>query len=78
MCDGQFGLIEAIEHKIEMEKNNNRPIHSGTYREEPQAREFEKQEINLVLAMDAIEPRKTEWASSIVFVTSKTEIFAFV
>lgn len=61
-------LYKAVQHQIKLEKTENRPIQSILYDAGPKARELEKQEINQILAMDAIEYVKTEWASPIVFV----------
>lgn len=56
---------------------DSRLIQSASYHTSPKAREFEKQEIDQVLAMDVIEPTQTEWALPIDFVEMKDRKLRF-
>lgn len=71
MSDGHLRSIKAVQHRVELHKTDRQPIHSATYCTGPKATEFEKHEINWILAVDNIEPTQMEWASPIVFVTKK-------
>lgn len=50
---------------------NSLPIHSSSYQTGPKLREFEKQNIDLLLTMHAIEPSQTKWPLPIVLVQMK-------
>lgn len=54
-------------------KTDSRPIHATQYPAGPKARKLENQEINIILAMDAIHHAQMEWASAIVTVHRKDE-----
>lgn len=53
--NGLLGSIEAVQHRINLDKRENRPIHHALYRGGLKAIESEKQETDEVLAMDVIE-----------------------
>lgn len=69
--DGHLGSIIAVQHRTELEKTNNSLIYSSLSRAGPKTREFKKQEINQMFAMDVIEPAQTKWASPIYLVQMK-------
>lgn len=67
MWDGHLGSIEAVLHRLELNKTDARPILSASYRPTQEAGEFEKQDIDQMLFMDGIQPAQTQWSSPIVF-----------
>lgn len=71
MSDGHYGRIKAAKHRFELISSDKRPINSAPYRAVPCAREFEKYEIDKMLATDVTEPAQTEKVSSIGFVPEK-------
>lgn len=73
--DGHLESIEAVQHRIKLDKTDRRPIHPAPYYAWPKAREFENQESNWMLAMDVIRPRQAELTSRIVFVPEKDGTF---
>ena len=77
MWDGRLGTITAAKHRIDLDPVDSRPIHSAPYRAGPKAREFEKQEIQKMLAMNVIEPAQSEWAAPIVFAPKKDGALRF-
>lgn len=48
-------------------------MNSVLYRAWPRSRDFEKSEIEKVLAMNVIEPAQTEWVSLVFFAQNKNE-----
>lgn len=68
MWNGHFGSIKTVQHRFELNEKDNRPIFPAPYHASWKVREFEKQEIIRILAMDSIEPVQAEQASPIVFV----------
>ena len=68
MWDGHLGHIHAATHRIELVADDTLPVHCAPYRAGPNAREFERQEMQKMVDMGVIEPAQTEWASPIVFV----------
>lgn len=51
-----------MQHQIELDQTDSRPINSVPYRAKPKEREFQKQEPDRLIAMGIIEPDQTEWA----------------
>lgn len=43
MWDGQHWSIKGVQHRIQLEKSEDRPLHSALYRSRPKPREFNKQ-----------------------------------
>ena len=70
MWSGQLGTISATEHRIEVDRDS-RPIYQQPYRAGPKARDFEKEEVDRMLAAGVIEPSSADWASPVVFVPKK-------
>lgn len=77
MWDGRFGSIKVVPQQIELDKTDNRPSHSSSYRAVPKPREFEKQDVDRMLAMDVVQPVQTEWASTMVLVSKKDGALRF-
>lgn len=77
MWDRYLGSIKAVQRGIEVDKTDTQPVHLGSNRKELKGREFEKQELYPVLAMDVIEHVQTEWALPIVFVPKKDKTLCF-
>lgn len=75
---GTFIRLEQGSSKIEGEMTDNIPMNSPRYRAATKAREFEKQQINRMLAMDDIEPAQTEWDSPIVFIPKKRRNYSYL
>lgn len=67
MWDGHLGTIRQTKHRIEL-KPDSKPVHQPPYRNGPDGRERERQEIQKMLDMDVIEEAECEWASPILFV----------
>lgn len=76
MSDDYLGPIKTVQLRIELDKTDSRPICSAPCQGR-KPREFEKKEINEMLAIDVIDPAQTEWASSIVFVPNKDGALCF-
>lgn len=66
MWDGHLESMKTVQHRIELEKSKNRPIHLARYRYRPKATEPDKRQIERMVAMDVIEPAQTEPGSLIV------------
>lgn len=64
------GSIKVL-HQVDIEMMDKRPKHSAPYHAGPNARDFKKQEINRMFAMDVIEPAHTECALLMLFVLKK-------
>lgn len=77
MLDEKIDWIKAVQHRIELNKKDGRPIHSAPYRFDKKAREFEKPETDRMLSMDVIESGQTEWTLLIVLVPKKDGIIRF-
>lgn len=71
MWGGQLCSTTTMQHRIELKNTDNRPIFSAPYRAGPKSREFEKQEMNGMRAMNIIEPAQTELVLPILFVPKK-------
>lgn len=69
--------MKAIQHRIELDKANGRPIPLALHRTDPKARDLEKQEPDRMLTMTVIEPTQTGWASPIVLLPKKCDTFRF-
>ena len=76
MWSGRLGTINATKHHINVDPSAQ-PIYQQPYRAGPKAREFEKQEIDRMLAEKVIEPSDAEWASPVVFVPKKDGTLRF-
>lgn len=61
--DGHLGWSSIAILRIELTSDDNRPIHAAPYRAGPKPQEFERSEIERMLAMTVIEPAQTEWAA---------------
>lgn len=60
MWAGNYGLIKAVQPRIELTKKHGQRTHSAPYWADPKAREFKKQEVDRMLAMNVIQPAKTK------------------
>lgn len=67
ILDGCLGCIFAVSHRGDLESSNISPIKSRPYRVGPKDDDFEKSELDNMLAMNVFEPAQTEWASPVVF-----------
>lgn len=77
MLDGPFGRITMVKHRIELLLPDPSPVHSAPYQSGPETREFEKAEIDKVLAENVIDPAQTELAARKYSFPKKTELTHF-
>lgn len=75
--EGHLGSINAVPHQTGLVESRDRPIHSAWYRDHPNVRELENQEIEKMLAIDVIKPAQTNWASQFVFMRRKDGTLRF-
>lgn len=57
--DGHIGRIKEVKHRIELTLETDRPIHISLYPAGPAARQFQKWEIDKMVAQGVIEPSET-------------------
>lgn len=74
MWDGHLGRISTAKHRIELSDPNTAPVLSAPPHDGPKTREFERIEVDKMLAENVIEPAQTEWASPIVFTPKMMEL----
>lgn len=77
MRDGHLRWIKAVQNRINFGKTDSQTIHSSAYDGRPKAWEFEKREIDWMLATDFIEPMQMKWASPIALVPKEDKNFRF-
>lgn len=71
MSDGRVQSISTVKPRVHLDFLNTCPIHSASYRAGPTARDFERSEVNNMLAIKVIQPAQTEWEPPVVFVSKK-------
>ena len=76
MWSGDLGTISVTKHRIDLEEDS-RPVFQQPYRSGLKARQFERDEVNRMLAAKVIEPSSSEWASPVVIVAKKDGTFRF-
>lgn len=60
-------MIKEVQHEIELGELTDYPTDSVLYELGPKTGNFEKEDIERLLAMDAFGPAQAEWVSQIVF-----------
>lgn len=77
LWDWHFDSIMAVQQRIKLGKTDNRAIYSASCHAWPKETEVERQKINRMLAIDAIQPAQKYWASSISFAPKKDGTFHY-
>lgn len=60
MRDNHFDPINVVRYRIESLERNTQPVHSALYHAGVETREFQKAEMNIMLARQFIEPTQTK------------------
>lgn len=74
---GCFRHTTSPTDRVKLYPQAAKPIHSGSYRARPKAREFEKNEMDDRLSINVYESARNECASSVVFALNKDGSFHF-
>lgn len=76
-CDCHYWTKKAVKHQVVLGRPNKRPTPHAPYRAEPNAREFENQDIVQMITMDVNQSAQTKWASSTAPITKNDCTFCF-
>lgn len=73
-----MGLTKAGKPGVDLAPAVERPMHLAAYRASSRTREFEKHEIDKMLALEVIDQSKPERVAPIIFLPRETELSNFV
>lgn len=77
MWDGHLVPINFAKHRGKVSPADAKLVHSAPYQPGPEAREFDKNEIDRLLSKGFIERDQTVWAASIVLAPKKNGFLCF-
>lgn len=75
--DGHLGQTNIGRHGIVLSQTDAKPVYSALFRAGPEAREFQKNEIDNLLSAEAIDPAQTEWDASTMLAQRKDSSVCF-